>query len=386
MKKYPRVLLALGWYDHRVHQGIAKYALQAGWHLSVDVTKEKVIPWGWEGDGILAWLGAGEDLAEFVVEAKLPTVDFSFRRPHLPFPRVLADNRAAARLVAEHFLVRGLRNFMFYSAQENWTFDETGQAFVDILKDAGHDCQWLRWHKLRESQTGHQLRWKFRRRWLETELKNAPKPLAFFAATDDLGVEAIEACEAAGAAVPESVSIFGMDNSLLAVDAMRTPVSCVDRNLELLGYRGAELLDKLMHGKPPPAQPIRIPPAGLVCRKSSDLLAVNHKAVARSLRFIWENSHKPISVDDLVKIAAMSRSGLHKAFLENIGRTPGSELHRVRLENAKKFLRETNHKLDVLAEMCGYQSANSFWVAFRQATGLSPKQYKKQFSVRSLPT
>ena len=43
-KKLPRVLLALGWYDHRVHQGITKYALQAGWHLSADVTKEKVIP------------------------------------------------------------------------------------------------------------------------------------------------------------------------------------------------------------------------------------------------------------------------------------------------------------------------------------------------------
>src|ERR1051325_2442451 len=50
--KSPRVLLALGWYDHRVHQGIANYAQQHGWHLSVDVTKEKVIPWGWQGDGI----------------------------------------------------------------------------------------------------------------------------------------------------------------------------------------------------------------------------------------------------------------------------------------------------------------------------------------------
>lgn len=380
-KKYPRVLLALGWYDHRVHQGIAKYALHAGWHLSVDVTKEKVIPWGWEGDGILAWLGAGEDLAEFVVKAKLPTVDFSFRRPHLKFPRVLADNRAAAKLVAEHFLVRGLRHFMFYSAQENWTFDETGTAFVEILKEAGHECEWIRWHESPASKTGHELRWRSRRRWLESHLKNTPKPLAFFAATDDLAVEAIEACEAAGLAVPESVSIFGMDNSLLAVEAMRTPVSCVDRNLELLGYRGAELLDQLMHGKQPPAQPIRIPPAGLVYRKSSDLLAVSHKGVARSLRFLWENSHKPIGVDDLVRVAAMSRSGLHKAFLEQIGRTPGSELHRARIEKAKRLLVESDVKLDVLAEMCGYQSANSFWVAFKQDTGLSPKQFKKQFKV-----
>jgi AraC-like DNA-binding protein len=35
--------------------------------------------------------------------------------------------------------------------------------------------------------------------------------------------------------------------------------------------------------------------------------------------------------------------------------------------------------LDEIAEMVGYQSGNSFWVAFKQATGLSPKQYQKQF-------
>jgi LacI family transcriptional regulator len=69
----------------------------------------------------------------------------------------------------------------------------------------------------------------------------------------------------------------------------------VDRNLGTLGYRGAELLDKLMHGKPPPTEPIRIPPTGLIARKSSDLLAVNHPGVARSLRFLWDNCHRPMT-------------------------------------------------------------------------------------------
>ena len=94
-KNKKRVLLALGWYEQRLHLGIVKYALKAGWHLCPDVTKEKVIPWGWEGDGILAWLGTGEDLAKFVVETKLPTVYFSMRRPELPFPRVLIDDAAS---------------------------------------------------------------------------------------------------------------------------------------------------------------------------------------------------------------------------------------------------------------------------------------------------
>jgi len=376
-KRQKRILLALGWYDYRLHAGIAKYAQQQGWHLCSDVTKEKVIPWGWEGDGILAWLGAGDDLAEFVVKAKLPTVDFSFRRPHLPFPRVLADHEEAARLASEHFLVRGLRNFMFYSAVDNWSFDEAGQAFVEELKRKGHDCTWIRWHQSPAFTTGH-LQWKHKRRWLAAQLKQAPKPLALFAATDDHALDVLETCESEGLAVPEQISIIGMDNSVLAVDAMRTPISSVDRNLELMGYRGAELLNDLMNGKRPPSRPIRIPVAGLITRKSSDLLAMPHPGVARSLRFVWEHYHEPISVKDLVGVAGMSRRGLYNAFLEHVGRSPGEELHRVRIQHAKRLLAEADHKMEALARLCGYQSVTGFWVSFKQATGLSPKQYRKK--------
>jgi LacI family transcriptional regulator len=88
-KKQKNVLLVLGWYDHRLHQGIAEYAQEHQWHLSANLARERMIPWGWKGDGILAWLGAGDDLAEFVESVNKPTVDFSLRRPHLRFPRVL---------------------------------------------------------------------------------------------------------------------------------------------------------------------------------------------------------------------------------------------------------------------------------------------------------
>lgn len=374
-KRQRRVLLALGWYDYRLHRGIEKYAQEHGWYLYANLAREKVIPWGWEGDGILAWLGAGDDLAEFVVQARKPTVDFSFRRPHLKFPRVLEDHAHAASLVAEHFLARGFRNFMFYSDTENWSYEERGQGFVEALKRAGHTCTWLRWYQSPAYRTDRG-QWKRKREWLTSHMKRAPKPLALFAANDDQAIDVLDCCETAGIAVPEEVAIVGAENYLLAPDAMHTPISSVDTNLETLGYRGAALLDDLMNGKPPPKQPIRVPAAGIITRKSSDLLAVNHKGVARSLRFIWEHSHEPISVKDLVSVAAMSRRGLHKAFLEHLGRTPGQELQRVRIDRAKRLLAESSHKLEVLAEMCGYQSANSFCVAFKRATGMSPKQYR----------
>ncbi len=378
-QRQKRVLLALGWYDHRLHRGIEKYAQEQGWHLCPDTTREKVVPWGWEGDGILAWLGTGDDLADFVAHAGKPTVDFSYRRPHLNFPRVLADHEAVARLAADHFLSRGHRNFAYYSDFNNWAFQENGQAFVAAIKKAGHECQWLCWHRAPEFHDGH-LQWKHKRQWLTKELKKAPKPLALLAATDNHAVEVLEICDSMGLAVPEQVSIVGVDNSLLAVDAMRTPISSVDTNLELIGYRGAQLLGDLMAGKRAPKEPQRVPPAGLIARRSSDLLAINHPGVARALRYMAEHFHEPIGVDDLVRVAAMSRRGLHQAFMTQLGRPPGGELQRVRIEHAKTLLTNGTDKLETIAAQCGYQSANSFWFAFKQATGFSPKSSREKFS------
>jgi len=374
-RRQKRVLIALGWYDYRLHRGIEKYALEQHWHLSANLAREKVIPWGWEGNGILAWLGAGDDLAEFVRLAKKPTVDFSFRRPQLKFARVLEDHAHAASLVAEHFLSRGFDHFVFYSDSENWSYEERGEGFVRALRRSGHSCVWLRWHKSPDHRNDRE-QWKHKRRWLVSQLKPMAKPVAVFAANDEQAQDVLESCQSAGIAVPEQVAIVGAENYLLAAETMHTPISSVDTNLETLGYRGAALLDELMGGKKAPPEPIRVPANSIVTRKSSDLLAINHKGVANSLRFIWGHAHQPISVKDLVEVAAMSRRGLHKAFLENVGRTPGQELQRVRIEHAKRLLSESDHKMEVLASMCGYQSANSFCVAFKQATGLSPKQFR----------
>jgi LacI family transcriptional regulator len=375
-KKQRRVLLALGWYDYRLHQGIEKYAQEHGWHLYADFAREKVIPWGWEGDGILAWLGAGDDLADFVKACRKTTVDFSLRRPQLNYARVLEDHEQAAKLVADHFLTRGFSNFMFYSDADNWSYEERGNGFVKALEKTGHACTWMRWLQSSSFATGRG-EWKRKRKWLAAQMKKAPKPLAVFAANDQQALDVLESCESIGVNVPEHVAIVGAENYLLAPEAMRTPISSVDTNLTVLGYRGAELLDRLMDGEPVPAEPIRVPAIGVITRRSSDILTIKHQGVAKSLRFIWEHGHEPICIKDLVSVSGMSRRGMHKAFLEHLQRTPGQELQRVRIERAKKLLGETNQKIEPLARLCGYQSINSFCVAFKRSTGVSAKIFRE---------
>jgi LacI family transcriptional regulator len=300
----------------------------------------------------------------------------------LKFTRVLEDTAEAAQWVADHFLSRGFRNFLFYSDAENWVYNERGQGFQAALKQAGRNVQWLRWHES-ASFRADRMAWKRKREWLAAEIKRAPKPVGLFAASDGLALEAMETCEATGTAVPEEVAIVGAGNSLLAVDAMRTPISSVDTNLETLGYRGAQELDRLMHRKSAPVSAIRVSPFRLIVRKSSDLVAVSHPGVARSLRFMWEHCHEPIGVDDLARVAGMSTRSFHQAFVQYLGRPPGAEIHRIRIEYAKRLLVDSDEKMDVIAEKCGYQSSNSLWVAFKQATGISPKKYRTQWAAAS---
>ena len=248
----------MGWYDYRLHEGIGKYAIEQGWHLCPDTTREKVIPWGWEGDGILAWLGAGDDLADFVVEAKLPTVDFSFRRPGLSFPRVLLDHAGTARLVAEHFLSRDFEHFTFYSDNDNWSFEERGRAFVAELQAAGHACMWLWWQRsppiaaaginggingAGSPASCHRPRNRTRssrpptnRPWISWKrAKNGPG--------------------GSGTGQHRRRRQFPRGSERHAHAHFQR-----GREHGTLGYRGAALLNDLMNGKPPPKEPIRVPP------------------------------------------------------------------------------------------------------------------------------
>jgi LacI family transcriptional regulator len=83
----------------------------------------------------------------------------------------------------------------------------------------------------------------------------------------------------------------------------------------------------------------------VITRKSSDILAVEHKGVARALHFINERFAGSISVDDVARAAGMSRRGLHQAFCEHIGCTPGDKIRDVRLDSARRRLAKPTTRL-----------------------------------------
>ncbi|MGH7991106.1 MAG: substrate-binding domain-containing protein, partial [Limisphaerales bacterium] len=99
-------------------------------------------------------------------------------------------------------------------------------------------------------------------RWLVKTLRHLPKPLGVAAASDDVALRVMRACDDAKLYVPEEVAVLGCHNDPLICDYAPVPLSSVDDDLERIGYEGAKLLDRLMDGKPASCKPILIPPKG----------------------------------------------------------------------------------------------------------------------------
>ncbi len=374
--KRRRVLLALGWYSTDLHRGVAAYARKAGWALNIDMERGTPIPRNWKGDGVICVLGMDPTIDEAVLAWKLPTVSigpFSTKE----IPQVMPDNETIGKLAGEHFLMRGFRNFAYYVRSGGLGERLRMEGFRRRIAEAGHELTLLQrnpgGHRADAAGESGDLG------WLEEKLTALRKPAAVFAEYDDRAIEILDACENAGLSVPEEVAVLGVDNDELRCGFATTPLSSVDDDQAKQGYEAAHLLDCLMKGEPLPDRKLLIQPRGIVTRKSTDILAIEHPNVAKALRLIWEHYTEPLTAEAVATEIPMSSRRLHDAFLKHVGRTMAEEITRRRLEHAQRLLEDPKRrKMEEVAERSGFTSADHMGKIFMRALGVSPSIYRRQ--------
>jgi LacI family transcriptional regulator len=371
-KRKRSVLTALGWHDQRIFMGIARYARQANWHLETRTIFDVLIPRGWKGDGLVACYGTGRELREFIVEqsAKQPTVLLGANNPGIDVPQVLEGNIAAGQMAAQHFLDRGHTKFAWYAHRSGRSAEERREGYREALRAAGYECVILEAPAARNSEG-----YADTRKWLIGRLKNMPRPLALFALDDQAAVDVIDACIEAHLRIPEDIAVLGVGNLEIVCECSHVPISSVEFDFEQVGYRAAELLDRLMNGQPPPKEPIVMPPVGIVSRKSTDSLAVENDSLTRAFTFIRENFHRHIQINDIARAASVSRRTLSELFARELRQSPSDFLLEVRIDSAKQLLRNTDDKIDQIATACGL--LQNLRRSFRKKVGLSPHDYRE---------
>lgn len=84
-----------------------------------------------------------------------------------------------------------------------------------------------------------------------------------------------------------------------------------------------------------------------------------------------------LTLAKMASVYGLSPNYFSTLFKKKAGCNFISYLTRLRIENSKQFLRETDMTIREIAERVGYQSASFFIRTFKNAEGVTPSEYKR---------
>jgi LacI family transcriptional regulator len=369
-------------YGRGLLQGIASYARAHGpWSLYVEerLLTDPYPRWldSWRGDGVIARV-ENREMERALRRTGLPVIDVRGTRD-VDMPVLDTDNDAVVRLAVDHLCERGFRTLCYCGFG--------GLNYSELRKEAF--CRYARaldleFHVYESVATKeHELR-DIERQGLFVEerlaewLLSLPKPAGLMACNDIRGQQVINTCRELGIAVPEELSVVGVDNDEVLCEISEPPMSSVEPDTLRIGFEAARMLDRMMGGGPRGAVRFLVPPRGLVRRLSTNSFAVEDPDLARALSFIRRHATEPITVDDVARHAALSRRVLERRFREALACSPKEEMLRVRLERVKELLDETDWSLTAVALKAGFRHPEYMSVLFRNKIGMTPGQYRQR--------
>ncbi|GAA5494361.1 xylose operon regulatory protein [Rubritalea halochordaticola] len=374
--EYRTILVAIDRCDSRVYKGIAQYCVEHHWHLSPYLFNDRTIPENWSGDGVITCYG--DTLADFILSLDMPKVDITLRNIPQTIPRVVVDNDQIGRRAANHFLKRGYKNFAYFSWADVSINQIRKSSFLETLRQAGVSDDAIHVLKQPDAEVIHD--WKLYIDNITNQIKQLPRPIGVFTGQDNLGVSTIEACVNAGISVPDEVAVLGVDNIDFLCECSVVPLSSIDTNLVELGYMAAKQLGRLLDGEIDENEPVlTIPVKGVIDRRSTEMLAVEHPAVAKALAIMRRDFKNGLVLDDVYEHSGFSKRGLEKAFKRHLKDSPASILRKIRLDYAKNQLSQTDTKIEAIAVECGYSNSSNLSHAFKREIGMSPQEYRNEY-------
>lgn len=363
-------------FSRGVLAGVSQWmARQSGWFVRLD-DRERQAPipsWllRWSGDGIISGLPE-RALPAAWRGGRRPVIHVRPRLPADQLPGIYPDDDAAVRLAVSHFVEHGLRQFgvvpgasgMAGRCETVVRHAEGAGCVVDVFAPPRAGI------RLRRSSEPTQQA-------LAAWLAGLRKPVGIVAADDVQALQILEVCREQGLLVPDevAVAVIGDDDALC--DLATPALTSVTHDRARIGREAARLLDEAMRAGKPLSAVLLVPPAGIMVRRSSDVLAVEDPDIRRAIKLIKARGCTDLSAEEVATTVGVSRRLLDRKFQRVMGRTIRDELQRTKITEAKRLLVETDHKLLTVSVRAGFTDAAQLCHVFKTAVGMSPMQYRK---------
>ena len=101
--------------------------------------------------------------------------------------------------------------------------------------------------------------------------------------------------------------------------------------------------------------------------------------IETACRYINENFAKDITLNDVAKHVFLSPIYFSAYFKKKTGERYIDYLQSIKLKKARELLEDTNVKIPTIAEMSGFRDTNYFHKIFKNQTGLTPSEYRKEY-------
>jgi len=359
-------------------RGVADAALElGGWDFFIEprgYDERILLPRDWQGDGLIVRL-THAPLERALRQRGLPCVNVSWMGQHsVAIPKVVSDEAACGRLAAEHFRQLAFRSFAFVgSIHRSGYGDAVLEAYVAGVAEGGHTV-----NVFEPAQPADVIDLSAHRPALKKWIRSLPRPTAVFAWNSEIGREIVACGQQVGRKIPEDMAVLVNEYDQLLTALAPVPLSNIDQGPGRVGRAAAELLDRMMRGEPAPEEPIRIPPVSVVQRRSTQTSAVADPFLALVLRWMQENSHRPIQIIDVEQQFGVSRRMLEHRFHQHLESTPAHVLRRMRLQNVKRFLGDTSLPLARIATLTGFNHVEVLVRTFRRELGITPGEFRRQ--------
>ena len=399
MKKRRKIALIIEssrGYGRGVLLGVANFAqLHDNWEI---VYQERTL-----SDGIPTWIDEVEldglivrpdsrKLYSYISRLGLPWVDLRNHRPiNENVPTVNSDERLVVKAAVDHLMEIGHRKLAFcgfanadfsnrrrklcerYAESKGikcFTYETSPNVFVEPSESAIG----IAGPEITATVETYGL---YAEEELVKWLIDLPKPIGLLACNDIRGRQVLNILRANQIDVPEEVSVLGVDNDQLICKLSNPPLSSLDRNARMVGYRASEILQKLIDGEPLERTYELIRPLGVAVRVSTDTTAISDKLISQALSYIREHACEGIEVSDVVSALPVSRATLERRFRKVMDRSINGEINRVKIAKIKKLLLETDLKLSAVAKLTGFNHTEYMSSLFKKVTGITPGQYRQ---------
>jgi len=103
---------------------------------------------------------------------------------------------------------------------------------------------------------------------------------------------------------------------------------------------------------------------------------LSQRNVKRIEEYLRDNSGRGLTIQHLANLCGLNADHLRRTFRCTTGQSLGSYVEQVKISKAKAMLAERNMTIKQIAYQLGFAAPSGFCVAFRRATGETPKTYQ----------